>query len=94
MSTEEAAVEILGWLGAAMVVAAYAIVSYGRISGRNGLYQALNIAGALLLALNTAWHHAWPSAAVNVIWMFIAVGALIPGLARRRGAVSEEQIDG
>jgi hypothetical protein len=87
-------VEILGWLGAAMVVVAYAIVSYGSVNGRNKLYQSLNIIGALLLAVNTAWHGAWPSAAVNVIWTVIALGALIPGLARRRDALSQRQIDG
>ena len=80
----EAVIELLGWLGAAMVIAAYAMVSYGAVHGRDRLYQSLNITGALLLAVNTARHGAWPSAAVNVIWALIAVGALIPARARRR----------
>lgn len=95
MTGAEAVIEILGWLGAALVIAAYALVSYGSVQGRNRLYQSLNIAGALLLAVNTAWHGAWPSAAVNVIWIMIAVGTLIPGSARRRDAtLGQRRING
>jgi hypothetical protein len=68
--------EILGWLGAALLLLAYALISYGRIRSRSRAYQALNVAGGVLLAANTAWHHAWPSALVNIIWTVIAVGAL------------------
>jgi hypothetical protein len=75
-------IEILGWLGAATVIAAYALVSYGSLNGRSGLYQALNALGGLVLAVNTIWHHAWPATAVNVIWTGIAVGALLAGPAR------------
>lgn len=82
--------ESMGWLGAALVVAAYGFVSYGLVDGRSKVYQALNILGSLLLAINTAWHHAWPSAAVNVIWMGIAVGALALGPRLHHQAGSAE----
>jgi hypothetical protein len=68
--------EILGWLGAAVLLLAYGLISFGRVRNRSPGYQALNIVGGALLAANTAWHHAWPSALVNVIWIVIAVGAL------------------
>lgn len=84
MSGAAAVIEILGWLGAALLIVAYAIVSYGSVDGRNRLYQSLNIAASLLLVVNTAWHRAWPSAAVNIIWAVIATGTLVPGLTRRR----------
>jgi hypothetical protein len=73
-------IEILGGLGAATVVAAYALVSYRSVDGRSRAYQALNALGGLLLAVNTIVHHAWPATAVNVIG--IAVGALLRGPAR------------
>lgn len=82
-----AAIDVIGWVGAAVVVVAYALVSFGAAHGRNRLYQSLNIIGGMLLAVNTAWHGAWPSAAVNVIWTIIAAGVLIPALARRRDAL-------
>lgn len=87
MTATEAAIEVVGWLGAAVVIVAYALVSFGVVHGRNRLYQSLNIIGGILLAVNTAWHGAWPSAAVNVIWTIIAAGALIPAWVRRRGAL-------
>ena len=83
--------ESIGWLGAALVVAAYGFVSYGLVDGRSKGYQALNIAGSLLLAVNTAWHHAWPSAAVNVIWMGIALGAVALGPRLRQAGSAEAQ---
>ncbi len=77
-------IEIVGWVGAIVVIAAFGGVSYGWVDGRSRLYQALNIVGGLLLAVNTAWHRAWPSVAVNIIWTAIAVGALMARLTPRR----------
>jgi hypothetical protein len=36
----------------------------------------LNLLGAGGLAFNGAYHHAWPSAALNVIWLGIGALAL------------------
>jgi hypothetical protein len=82
MNAVEMMIEVLGWLGAALLIGAYAMVSYGPTNANRRLYQSLNIAAALLLAVNTAWHRAWPSTALNVIWMIIAAGTLIPGASR------------
>jgi len=73
--------EIFGWLGAALLLLAYTLISYGRVRSRSPVYQALNVVGGVLLAANTGWHHAWPSALVNVIWTVIAVGALCTAAA-------------
>ena len=75
--------ESIGWLGAALVVAAYGFVSYGLVDGRSKVYQALNILAGVLLAANSVWHHAWPSVAVNIIWTGIALGALAMAATRR-----------
>lgn len=74
-------IEIAGWLGAAILLAAYGLVSYGVLGARSGPYQMLNTLSGVLLAVNTSWHHAWPSAVVNIIWIVIAVGALVVGRA-------------
>ena len=86
MTPAEAVIEALGWLGAVLLVIAYAIVSSERVHGRSKLYQSLNITAGVLLGVNTAWHHAWPSMVVNVIWVIIAAVALMPVLARRADA--------
>jgi hypothetical protein len=40
-------------------------------------YYGLNIVGSACLIVNTLYHHAIPSAVVNVIWVFIALVALV-----------------
>src|SRR5581483_1755054 len=76
----------LGWVGAFSVVLAYACVSFRKIRPDALLYQVLNVAGGLFLALNTAYYHAYPSAFVNLVWISIALAAL----ARIKGRPSYE----
>jgi hypothetical protein len=70
-------IDIVGWLGSVFVVAAYFSVSYERFRMSPFMYQLLNAAGSLCLIVNTAYYRAYPSASVNVIWLFIALIALI-----------------
>ena len=79
-------IEIIGWLGAAILVIAYGFVSYGLVDARSRTYQMLNIVAGVLLAANSVWHHAWPSVAVNIIWTVIALGALAIAATQRRAA--------
>ena len=81
MTTVGIAIDVLGWLGALVLVAAYSLISYGSVDGRSPAYQTLNVIGSILLIVNTAWHRAWPSSVVNLVWVGIAVGALSRGLA-------------
>jgi len=74
--------DALGWLGAALVLVPYALVSTGRMSGTSAAYRGLNIGGGLCLLANTFYHGAYPSAVVNVIWTAIAVYAI----TRRAGS--------
>ena len=72
-----ALIEVVGWLGAFAVLAAYGLVSTERISSRSWSYQLLNITGAVGLVINSSWNGAIPSAVVNLIWIGIGVYALI-----------------
>ncbi|MDO1445998.1 hypothetical protein Q0590_07025 [Rhodocytophaga aerolata] len=67
----------IGWLGSVCVVAAYFSVSYDRFRMSPFLYQLLNAAGSLCLIVNTAYYRAYPSASVNIIWLGIALMALL-----------------
>jgi hypothetical protein len=69
-------IDVAGWLGVVMVLAAYGLVSARRLEGDAVLYQALNIGGAALLIANSFYYGAMPSVAVNVIWIGIGVYAL------------------
>ena len=80
------AMEVCGWTGGLVLICAYAMVSFAKISPRGAVFQYLNLAGSLMLAANSAWHHAWPSAGVNFIWIGVGVSALMQGSLLRRPA--------
>jgi hypothetical protein len=61
-------IEVVGWTGSLAVLAAYALLSTGRMRARSFGYQALNIADALGMAINGWAHSALPSVFNNVIW--------------------------
>ena len=67
--------DLLGWVGALMVLLAYAAVSFQKIRPDTTLYQVSNAVGGLFLVVNTVYYHAYPSAFVNVVWIGIALAA-------------------
>ncbi len=70
-------IDILGWAGALAVLLAYGLVSNHKVKGDSQIYQWLNLAGGIFLLINTIYFGAIPSAFVNVVWIGIAVVALI-----------------
>ena len=69
-------VEVSGWVAAFLILGSYSLLSFGRIQARSAVYQWMNILGALGFVINCTWNGAWPSVALNVVWMGIAVYAL------------------
>ena len=70
-------IEILGWTGSLLVLVAYALNMNKKLAADSLIYYLLNISGSALLIINTAYHHAFPSMAVNIIWVLIPVVTLI-----------------
>jgi hypothetical protein len=70
-------IDVLGWIGAVAVLAAYLLVSANKIGGKSVTFQLLNLAGAALLIINTIALKAYPSAFVNVVWSGIAIYFLV-----------------
>ena len=69
-------ISLAGWSAAALILAAYALLSFGKIQARSWIYQVMNIVGAAGFIINCAYNNAWPSVALNVVWMGIAFYAL------------------
>jgi len=80
-------IDIAGWVGAVGILAAYALVSAGRLRPASHAYQGLNLIGAIGLAINTWYYAAYPSTALNVIWAAIALYAIGSLLRGRRAAM-------
>lgn len=69
--------EIVGWIGAVLILAGYGLLTAERVTARSVSYQAMNVVGAAGFIANGVWHKAWPSAILNIIWVGIGVVALI-----------------
>jgi hypothetical protein len=69
--------DAIGWLGAAALLVAYAMISHKKLEGDSATYQLLNISGSLLLAANTIFYGSYPSTFVNLIWAGIAVFSIM-----------------
>ena len=67
--------EVVGWGGAGCLLLAYALLSAGRLAA-GARFQLLNLAGSAGLLLNGAAHGAWPSAALNLVWLAVGVAAI------------------
>lgn len=64
-----------GWAGAGCMLLAYALLSTNRIPA-GPVFQTLNLSGAFGLLLNGTSHHAWPSVALNLVWLLISLTAM------------------
>ncbi|WP_036565157.1 CBU_0592 family membrane protein [Nocardioides halotolerans] len=73
-------VNVAGWIGMALLISAYALVTAGRLQGPGLPFQVMNLIGGGALMVNSAYYGAWPSAALNLVW--VVIGGV--GLARAR----------
>jgi len=62
------AIEVIGWAAAVLILAAYVLLSLGKLDGRGYLYQWMNVIGAGGFIVNSGYNGALPSAVLNVIW--------------------------
>ena len=79
----ETLVDVVGWLGAVLLLLAYGLTSAGRLPPEGWRFQTLNLSGAVALTINSGYHGAWPSAALNIVWIAIGAAALVRGKRRR-----------
>lgn len=68
MSAAVIVIEIIGWTAAAIILAAYILLSLGKLEGCSYLYQWMNVIGAGGFVLNSGYNGALPSAVLNIVW--------------------------
>jgi hypothetical protein len=73
----EALLNVLGWIGAFLLLLAYALVSFKKLEADSPTYQWLNITASILLLINTIYYGAYPSSFVNAVWTIIAFFAIL-----------------
>lgn len=76
MNLLQLGIEAAGWAGAALILGSYVLVSLGRLEGRSRAFQWMNVAGAAGFVVNSGWHGAIPSTALNVVWLGVGLATL------------------
>ncbi|TRX50938.1 hypothetical protein FNH22_25130 [Fulvivirga sp. M361] len=69
-------IDIIGWVGSFEVILAYAMISYHKTTAKSLTYQLLNLTGGAFLIVNTIYYGAFPSTAINAVWLVIATVAI------------------
>jgi hypothetical protein len=69
-------INVAGWSAMVLILAAYGLLSFGKLQPKSHIYQAMNIVGAAGFIINCAWNGAWPSVALNIVWLAIGFYAL------------------
>jgi len=70
-------IEAAGWGGATLILVAYILLSLGRLEGRSRTFQWMNVVGAAGFIVNSGWHDAIPSAALNLVWLGVGLATLL-----------------
>ena len=78
-------IEIVGWVAAMLILAAYALLTAGKLTADDRAYQWMNVIGALGILINSGWNRAIPSATLNLAWAGIGLAALWR-IAKRKGS--------
>jgi hypothetical protein len=86
LTATDIAIEVVGWAGAGLILAAYLLLSMGRLTGQSRAYQWMNVVGAAGFVVNGWANGALPSATLNVVWMAIGLTALWRIASRKRSS--------
>lgn len=68
---------VLGWIGAVLVLGAYALVATRKLPPTSKLWAAMNVMGAGSLAWSATLDENWPFVVLNSVWLLIGVGSLV-----------------
>jgi hypothetical protein len=90
------AIQLIGWVGAALLLLAYGLLTSGKLDATGSTYLSVNFGASIALGLSTAAAHAWPSTTVNALWLVIGIVPLLRALrlrAQRNRATRSTQGD-
>lgn len=77
-------IEVIGWIGSAAILSAYALNSYQKIRSDSLVFLFLNFSGGLLLIVYSCYKDAMANAFLNIVWVVVAIVALAKLFQRRR----------
>jgi hypothetical protein len=84
-------VTIAGWIGMALILVSYLLITTRQLSPYSMVYQIINIVGAAGVVSDSIVGGAWPSAVFFLIWGCMAILYLIIGLVNKRKEEKEKK---
>lgn len=66
----------MGWVSAIALLLAYVLVTRDPADAAGRRYPVLNLIGSTGLAVSGTAHAAWPSVALNVLWLAVGLATL------------------
>lgn len=76
-------IDIIGWSGSIMVIAAYGLNSYQKIKSDSQLFLFLNLVGGLFLIIYSVYYTAYANTFINVVWVIIAIPAIVKLISKK-----------
>jgi hypothetical protein len=70
-------VAIIGWIGALLIVGAYYLNMNGKLKSNSSAYIICNLIGGVFFIINSFVHKAYASLLVVVVWVIIALAAIL-----------------
>ena len=70
-------IDILGWVGSATYLLAFALNSARKVKSDSYAYQGMNIFAGVVMTYYTFAHEAYSATALNSIWAIIGVATLV-----------------
>ncbi|MEO1437308.1 MAG: hypothetical protein AAFV80_17330, partial [Bacteroidota bacterium] len=80
----ELLIDVSGWAGAIILIAAYGLTSFDYLKADSAAYQWLNILGSILLIVNTAYYEVLPSTLLNSVWCLFGLVAILVSARKLR----------
>ena len=80
----EILISMLGWIGSLLVIGAYGLNSYQKIKSDSLVFQLMNLAGGILLIINSVYKEAYPFTFINTVWVLIAIPAIFRIVSKKQ----------
>lgn len=70
-------IEVGGWIGVALIVAAYAAINFDVTDPENIIYLSANIVGSVLVGIDAYTQKNYQPVALQIVWIAVSLIALI-----------------
>jgi len=77
-------IDIIGWIGSVMVIAAYGLNSYQKIKSDSLVFLLLNMVGGVFLIIYSVYYTAYANTFINVVWVIIAIPAIVQLIRKKK----------